>query len=105
MGKIWKICQNIITRKYSIVFQLSVLYNEQWSTNDLRALINKLIEKTREDLITLISNAYSSINIKEFSNMLNLSNEETLKLALSRNWTIDPTNTFLIPEKKRMYII
>ena len=104
MNKIWKIGQNLITRKYPNAFQFAVLYNEQWSTNELRQLLSRLIDKTKGDIFSLVSNAYSSISINELANTLGLSNEETVKIALSQNWSVDETKMYLMPDKKRKNI-
>jgi hypothetical protein len=104
LNKIWKIVQNLITRKYPSAFEFAVLYTQQLTTIELQQLLNQLIEKTKTDIFNLVSNAYSSININELANTLGLSNEETVRIALTQNWHVDETQIYLIPDKKRNII-
>lgn len=84
-----------------MAFQFATLYNGQWTNTELQQLVNQLVEKTKEDIFNLVSNAYSSINIIELANTVGLSTEETIKIALSLNWKLDESKKFLMPVKKR----
>ena len=97
--------QNLILRKYKIAFQLSNQYSTQWSSDELRTLINALINKTKDNLFNLIANAYSSISIHEFSNLLNVSNDEAVNVGIRNGWSLDESKAYLLPVKQGTYIL
>lgn len=106
LNSLWNLIQLLIQSKYAQLFELANLHirntSNQWSTDELKNLFNSLIEKTKERLFDLISIAYSSINIKEMATMFGISGDETVRICLSRGWTLDETHNFLIPKKKRI---
>lgn len=102
---LWNLIQLLIQQKYSQLFELSNMH-KKWSSDELTTLFTTLIEKTRERLFDLISVAYSSINIKEMAIMFGISDDEIVRICLNnKGWSMDETRHYLIPKKKRNYLI
>jgi hypothetical protein len=102
LNSIWSIIRPLIQRQYNQAFEIANNYkrsNKTWSSQELAQLLDKLIEISKERLFDLINVAYSSINLQEFAGLLGLSCEEAKKIALSRDWVVDETNTYLLPKK------
>jgi hypothetical protein len=102
LHRLWQIAQCLIQRKYSQAFEIVNQYkrsNQNWQNLELGNLIDYLIEKSKERFFLLVNVAYSSIRIRELALNLGLSDEETTKIALNQGWSLDNTNSFLIPKK------
>jgi hypothetical protein len=102
LHRLWQIAQCLIQRKYSQAFEIVNQYkrsNQNWQNLELGTLIDYLIEKSKERIFLLVNVAYSSIRIRELALNLGLSEEETTKIALNQGWSLDNTNSFLIPKK------
>lgn len=104
--RIWSLTQFLIQRKYAQVFgymnQLRSM-NYEWSSPEIRILINKLTEITRERLFDLLNYAYLTINVHEMAGFLSTQTEDAINIALSQNWTLDDSKLFLLPQKKSKY--
>jgi hypothetical protein len=100
LNRLWKICQNIITRKYTLAFEFANRYQSQWSTDELASLVSKLIDTTKGNIFSLIKNAYSSISINELANLLCLTPEHTLNIAIELQWSLDETKSFIKPTRE-----
>jgi hypothetical protein len=65
--------------------------------------MNFVAEKTRERFVTLVSEAYTSISLGDFSNYVGLSEVEAGQLASSQpGWSIDTQNKIICPAKKEV---
>lgn len=100
LSSLWGLIQLLIQQKYSQLFDLANIH-KNWSSSELTTLFASLIEKTRERLFDLISVAYSSIDIREMAAMFGISDEEIVRISLSKGWTLDETRHYLLPKKKR----
>ena len=106
LHRLWLIAQCLIQRKYAQAFEIVNQYkqsNQNWQNQELRNLIDYLIQKSKERFFLLVNVAYSSISIRELALNLGLSAEETTKIALNQGWSIDNTNSFLLPKKLRKF--
>ena len=62
-----------------------------------------LSERTRDRFVNLVSEAYSSISLVEFSNFVGLSELEAGELASKQpGWTIDTQNKIIIPVRNEV---
>ena len=102
LAKVWEVVQFLIQRKFGQAFETASRFGS-WSSQDLELCIKRLVEKSKQRMFDLIKTAYSSINVQEVANCLNLSNEETFRLGLVQGCSIDETNSFLIPKKKGIF--
>jgi hypothetical protein len=104
--RIWSLTQFLIQRKYAQVFgymnQLRSM-NYEWSSPEIRILVNKLTEITRERLFDLLNYAYLTINVHEMAGFLSTQTDDAINIALSQNWTLDDSKLFLLPQKKSKY--
>jgi hypothetical protein len=75
----------------------------QWSTEELRSLVWKLVEITREKILNLVQNAYSSININELASLLSLTPENTVSIVLKHEWSLNETNQFIFPKQESKF--
>ena len=104
LQRIWLLAQFLIQRKYNQAFEFANQLkkaNYKWSEPEIEILFERLIEISKEKLFELLNFAYSTINVQELATMLNLSAEEAIGIATSRNWTLDESKLFLLPKKKR----
>jgi hypothetical protein len=100
LNRLWLLAQCLIQRKYAQAFEIVNRYkiaNLNWQNQELANLVEFLIEKSKERYFQLVIVAYSSINIQELAINLGLTTDETIKVALSQGWTLDSTQSFLIP--------
>ena len=102
MNRLWIFIQLLIQRKHSEAFEHIKLFKEKskWSTNELADLVDRLVELSKERFLDLVNLAYSSISVLELSNQLSISQDETIAICLSKSWSLDSTNQFIIPAKK-----
>lgn len=104
LSKLWCLAQCFIQRKYSDAFELAnqmKASNHMFTSPELDQLVDSLIEKSKERLFDLIILAYSSISIKDMADLLRMSAEDTVKIALGQAWELDETRMFLMPRKRR----
>ncbi len=84
-----------------MAFELANRYSTtEWSSDELRLLVSKLIETTKENVFNLISYAYSSININELASLLCLTVDQIVQIAREREWSLDDTQQYFIPRKE-----
>ena len=102
LHNVWSLSQLLIERKYAQVFALlKQLHAYQWSSEEIRKLVEELTTLTKMRLIELINLAYMSINVQELANMFGLTTiEEAIKFGLEQKWTLDETKIYLFPLKK-----
>lgn len=103
---IWSFTKLFIERKYSETFTLVnelISSSYQWSSDEIKNLIEKLIVVSKERLMDMVNYAYLSIKVQDFAHLLGISNEEAIKIGFEQKWTIDETKTFLVPKKKSNY--
>jgi COP9 signalosome complex subunit 8 len=106
--RLWQIARCLIQRKYAQAFEIANQYkqsNQNWQNKELTNLFDYLIEKSKERLFLLVNVAYSSISIRELALNLGLSPEETTKIAQNQGWSIDNTNSYLLPKKLGKFFI
>jgi len=82
LGKIWDVGKSIWTRDNPKVFQN---LQSEWS-EPVQPLMEFIGKKYREDMIKLVSMAYSSIRLADLCGYLGLDHQETVKLAQSLSW-------------------
>lgn len=95
LSLIWQVGKCLWKRNYSDLY--AVISSHQNWPNHLKNIMNLILDLTRQRAVNLISKAYSSIRLTEAASLLGLSNEETVKLAQSLNWTYDEATQFLGP--------
>jgi len=93
---IWNVGQKLWIREFKSVYQ--TISSVQWSQN-IAQLINRLLEKTRQRAILLVSNAYSFITLTEFCSIVGLDEREALALAASKEWSYDSNLKLVTPKK------
>ena len=99
---VWSLVKCLIQRDYIQVFNIGKQFKEcdQFSSENLKVLIDELLTKAQTQLLALISEAYSSISVQELANSLGLTGDEVIELGFQHGWTLDETRMFLVPNKK-----
>ncbi|XP_043288087.1 COP9 signalosome complex subunit 8 [Venturia canescens] len=85
--KIWQVGQKMWKRDWSAVH---AALNCEWS-EDVRNIMNALKENVRERAMSLISEAYSSVELSAVSLMTGLTAEEARSAVLDRGWGLEDT--------------
>jgi CSN8/PSMD8/EIF3K family len=65
-------------------------------TQHCEALVVRLVQRERADVLALLSRAYSVVRLAAAEDMLGLSRDETLRTCLGAGWTQD--GEFLVPD-------
>lgn len=66
----------------------------------MHGLTNSLTDKTRQRFIELVSDAYNSISLADFSQYIGVSEDEAAELALNQpGWSYDPQTRTIQPAK------
>ncbi|CAG8717409.1 11435_t:CDS:2, partial [Acaulospora morrowiae] len=104
LRSIWDIGMALWQREYENVY--SYIDSQEWNpviAPLLKQLAGKfsrkITENLRERMITLVSEAYSSITMDDVGKYLGLSREKVLAVAEERGWVIDLSNNMLQPKK------
>lgn len=92
LSTIWLVGKLMWKKNYSEIHSV-ISSNPSWP-NHLKNIMNLISESIRERSIALINKAYSIISVADVANLLNLSKEETLRLAPKYNWVCDEEQTF-----------
>lgn len=87
LAQIWVVGQRMWQRDWPAVH---VALNTEWS-EDVADIMAALKDNVRERAITLISKAYSSLDLIVFATMTGLTLEEARRVAIERGWTVDGT--------------
>ncbi|KAK2582210.1 hypothetical protein KPH14_004562 [Odynerus spinipes] len=85
LGRIWAVGRHMWQRDWPAVH---VALNAEWS-EDVSGIMTALKDSVRERAMTLISKAYSSINLTVLAAMTGLSPEEARQTSLERGWSMD----------------
>ena len=100
---IWSITKLFIERKYPAVFSVVnelKMSSYQWSSDEIKNLLEQLIVVSKERLIDIVNFAYISIKVQDFASLFCVSEEEATKIGFAQKWTLDESKEFLIPKKK-----
>ena len=99
---IWSLVKCLIQRDYIQVFAIGKQLKEcdQFSSPNLKLLVEDLLSNAKTQLLALISEAYSSISVQELANSLGLTGDEVITLGFQHGWALDETCMFLVPNKK-----
>lgn len=87
LALIWTVGKLMWKKNYSEIY--STINSCPVWPNHLKNIMKLILESTRQRVISLISRAYSSISLSNAAQLLGLSQEETIALAPSLNWSLD----------------
>ncbi|KAK0088787.1 hypothetical protein PV325_010727 [Microctonus aethiopoides] len=87
LQQIWMVGQRMWQRDWPAVH---TALNNEWS-DDVINIMHALKENVRERAMTLISEAYSSVNLTVLAAMTGLSLEQAKQSAQERGWSLDET--------------
>ncbi|XP_015177810.1 PREDICTED: COP9 signalosome complex subunit 8 [Polistes dominula] len=87
LGRIWAVGKHMWQRDWPAVH---VALNADWS-EDVSGIMTVLKDSVREQAMTLISKAYSSLGLTVLASMTGLALEDAQKAAIERGWSIDGT--------------
>ncbi|KAF7395215.1 COP9 signalosome complex subunit 8-like isoform X2 [Vespula maculifrons] len=87
LGRIWAVGKHMWQRDWPAVH---VALNADWS-EDVSGIMTALKDSVREQAMTLISKAYSSLGLTVLASMTGLALEEAQQAAMERGWSIDGT--------------
>lgn len=83
---VWRLLQHSWQRQYQGMWQALAAY--QWSVQ-LQPFMAALAEKTRAQLMELISTAYSSVRPSKVAFICGMSEEEALSACVAQGWRFD----------------
>ncbi|XP_040567418.1 COP9 signalosome complex subunit 8 [Lepeophtheirus salmonis] len=99
LEKIWNVGKALWNRDQPGTFR--GLLNTDWSEN-VKSLMLNVTETARKRHVDLVSSAYSSISISDFSHYVGLPEEEAMRLAQSQeDWKIDDNCRIILPARKK----
>ncbi|XP_044020420.1 COP9 signalosome complex subunit 8 [Aphidius gifuensis] len=87
LSQIWIVGQRMWQRDWTAVH---TALNNEWSEQVANIML-ALKENVRERAMSLISEAYSSVNLTVLASMTGLSLDESRQIVLDHGWTIDDT--------------
>jgi COP9 signalosome complex subunit 8 len=93
LSVIWSVGKLMWKKNYSEIYR-TIDSIPVWP-NHLKNIMKLISESTRQRVIELISKAYSSISLNDASQLLGLTNAETLKLAEQLSWRHESDTGFL----------
>ena len=85
LGQIWLVGQRMWQRDWP---GIHVALTVEWS-QDVSDIMAALKDNVRERAITLVSKAYSSLDVTVFASMTGFTLEEARRVAIERGWTVD----------------
>lgn len=94
LSVIWTVGKLMWKKNYSEIYK-TINSCPSWP-NHLKNIMKLILESTRQRVTNLIARAYSTITLNDASRLLGLTNEETLELARSQNWSYEPETGFLL---------
>jgi len=92
---IWNVGQKMWLRDFPGIY---AALKQEWSEG-IAPIMQKLTESTRGKALHLISNAYSSINLDDFSGLVGLPLDQSIQLAQKCGWTVDHASKMVAPLK------
>ncbi|XP_063994507.1 COP9 signalosome complex subunit 8 [Diachasmimorpha longicaudata] len=87
LSQIWNVGQKMWQRDWPAVH---TALNREWS-DDVRDIMLALKENVRERAMSLVSEAYSSLDLSVLAGMVGQSLEDTKQSVLDRGWSLDDT--------------
>ncbi|CAO3658303.1 unnamed protein product [Rhizopus stolonifer] len=93
---IWSVVVAHIEKSYSTIYRTIDQYNwSEW----MQILVSMIKEKTRNQMLTLIPNVYTSIQLEQTCDLFGLGEEELLPELVGRGWEYDADTRILRPMK------
>ncbi|XP_064646661.1 COP9 signalosome complex subunit 8-like [Lineus longissimus] len=95
LGNIWSVGQKIWLRDFPGVYES---LKKEWSES-IQPLMTALADSTRKRALLLVSQAYSSICIEDFSAFVGVPASDAAKIAIEEGWQADSQSKMIMPKK------
>ena len=93
LSLIWSVGKLMWKKNYAEIYK-TINSCPTWP-NHLKNIMKLILESTRQRVTELISKAYSSISLKDATNLLGCTEEETLNIAQTLSWSYDSDSGYL----------
>ncbi|XP_048362207.1 COP9 signalosome complex subunit 8 [Sphaerodactylus townsendi] len=96
LGAIWSVGQRIWQRDFPGIY--TTIGAHQWSET-IQPIMEALRDATRRRAFGLVSQAYTSISVDDFTAFVGLPVEEAVKGVLEQGWQADSSTRMVTPKK------